>query len=67
MILTVAVPLTGVKVIVTNDVHYLTKEMRTIHSNYLKSQNAERETDAFYHSTYLMSLEEKREYLSYLL
>ena len=56
----------NVKVIMTNDVHYLTSEMRTIHSNYLKSQNAERETDTFYHSTHLMTLEEKREYLNYI-
>lgn len=56
----------GVKVILTNDVHYLTKEMRTIHSNYLKSQNAERETDSFYATTHLMTIEEKRSYLEYI-
>lgn len=56
----------GVKVIVTTDAHYLSKEDRIMHERYLKSQNAERETDAFYSSTYLMNIEELRTYFPYL-
>lgn len=56
----------GVKTIITTDAHYSTAEMREIHSNYLKSQNAERETETFYFTTHLMSIEEKRQYFDYL-
>lgn len=56
----------GLKAIVTTDSHYARKEKRFIHDNFLKSQNAERETDSFYSSTYLMSVEEIREYMQYL-
>lgn len=55
-----------IKAIVTTDAHYLKKEVKDIHSIYLKSQDAERETEQFYASCYLMSDEELRSYFPYL-
>ena len=57
---------TNTKVIVTTDSHYLKKEDREVHSIYLKSQSAERETDSFYSTTFLMDVEELRTYFPYL-
>lgn len=56
----------GVKVLVNTDAHYLSKDMKEIHSIYLKSQNAERETEQFYASAYLMDVEELRSYFPYI-
>lgn len=56
----------GVKVLINTDAHYLSKDMKEIHSIYLKSQNAERETEQFYASAYLMGVEELRSYFPYL-
>lgn len=56
----------NIKVVIDCDSHYLSKEMKEIHSIFLRSQDAERETEAFYASTYLMSVEELKEYFSYL-
>lgn len=56
----------GLKTIITTDAHYLSKDKKEIHSNYLKSQDAERETEAFYSSTYLMSCEELLSYFPYI-
>lgn len=56
----------GVEVIITTDAHYLSLEDKEIHTIYLKSQNAERETEEFYSSTYLMGVDELKEYFSYL-
>lgn len=55
----------NIKTIVTTDSHYLYKEDKKTHSDFLKSQNAERETDDFYKYTYLMSKEEIKEKLKY--
>lgn len=43
------------KVIATTDSHYLRPEDRQIHKSYLNSKEGEREVDAFYKNTYLMS------------
>lgn len=48
----------GVKIIVTTDAHYLTKEDRWIHKAYLNSKGGEREVDDFYAAAYLQSTEE---------
>lgn len=56
----------GVKVLINTDAHYPSLELREVHSIYLKSQQAERETEQFYSSTYLMSCEELREYFDYI-
>ncbi|GAA0092988.1 DNA polymerase III subunit alpha [Paraclostridium bifermentans] len=55
----------GIKAIVTTDAHYQRPEFKKTHSDYLKSQNAERETESFYSSTYIMTEAEIREYLYY--
>lgn len=52
--------------IITNDVHYLTKDKRKIHAAYLNSKNEEREVDDFYESTYFKTEKEMEERLSYL-
>ena len=56
----------GIKCIVATDAHYQRPEYRNTHAEFLKSQNAERETDSFYQSTYMMSVEEIKEYFEYL-
>lgn len=56
----------GIKVVINTDAHYLSKEINEIHSIYLKSQDAERETSQFYSSAYLMGVEELRSYFDYL-
>ena len=55
-----------VKVIVTTDAHYLKEEDREVHSIYLKSQNAEREVDSFYQTTFIMDYDNLRKYFDYL-
>ena len=54
---------TGAKAIVTTDSHYQTKEDREFHKAYLNSKEGDREVDAFYATTYLMSSEEIHEYM----
>ena len=54
---------TGTKAIVTTDSHYQTKEDREFHKAYLNSKEGDREVDAFYATTYLMSAEEIHEYM----
>ncbi len=54
------------KWIVTTDTHYLKKEDRLIHKAYLNSKDGDREIDDFYSSTYLQTIDEIRDYLSYL-
>lgn len=56
----------GIKAIVATDAHYARPEFKQTHTDFLKSQNAERETQDFYSSTYMMSVEEIREYFEYL-
>ena len=52
-----------VKLVVSTDAHYLTKEDRFVHKAYLNSKGGEREVDAFYEGTYLQSEEEAQEIL----
>lgn len=55
-----------VRCISTCDVHYLNKEHHDIHKAFLTSREADRgEGEDFYATTYMMSIEEKREYLDY--
>lgn len=56
----------GIKVVIDTDAHYESLEMKEIHSIYLRSQNAERETEQFYASAYLMGCEELRSYFDYI-
>lgn len=57
---------TGIKYVIATDGHYLTKNDRHAHRTYLQSRQAEREVDAFYSATYIMSEQEIREYMTYL-
>lgn len=50
--------------IVTTDSHYIKKSDARIHEAYLNAQNGEREVKSFYATTYMMSDEEIRSYLS---
>lgn len=55
-----------VKCIVTCDVHYLKKEHHDIHRAFLKSSDADRgEAEDFYETTWMMTPEQKYEYLNY--
>ena len=47
-----------VKFLINCDSHYLTKEDRAIHKNFLNSKNGEREVDAFYEYAYLQDDED---------
>ena len=47
-----------VKIIITTDAHYLTKEDRWVHKAYLNSKNGEREVDEFYEYAYLQTTDE---------
>lgn len=53
----------GFPYIITCDEHYLTKNDRSVHKAFLNSQDAEREVDEFYETTYLMGTEELESYL----
>jgi len=44
--------------IVTTDSHYIDKEDRPIHRNYLQSKQGDREVDEFYSSAYMMNIDE---------
>lgn len=56
----------NLKMVIANDVHYLRPEDREIHSAYLRSKEDERETDSFYAHTYLHTIEETFEKMSYI-
>lgn len=56
----------NLKWIVTNDIHYLKKEDRSIHQAYLNSKDEERETSDFYESCYFKTEYEMEDRLSYL-
>lgn len=51
--------------IISTDSHYLRAEDREIHKAYLASQPGEREVDAFYATTYLMTTEELEEHFDF--
>lgn len=55
-----------IKPIISTDAHYHRPETRATHTSFLKAQNAERETDAFYSSTYMMAVDEIKEYCTYI-
>ena len=56
----------GLKYIITTDSHYGRPEDAPIHEAFLNAQDGDREVKSFYASTYMMSDEEVREYLSYM-
>ena len=56
----------NLKLIITNDAHYATKEDMSIHGAYLNSKQDERETESFYAHTYLHTVDEIYEKMSYL-
>ena len=47
---------------ITNDVHYIKKEHRPIHASFLNSREGDRETDLFYKTCYMMTIEEMWDY-----
>ena len=55
----------NIKMVVGTDSHYLRPEDRPVHKAYLTSDDSEREVDAFYKFTYLMSGEEVKNLMSY--
>lgn len=55
----------GIKAIVATDAHYQRPENRFAHRVFLNSQNAEREVDSFYSSTFIMTIEEIKSMLPY--
>lgn len=56
----------GIKCVVTCDVHYLNKEHHDIHQAFLRSSDADRgETEDFYETTWMMNVEQKKEYFDY--
>ena len=56
----------GIKYIITNDAHYLRPEDAPIHEAFLNAQEGEREVRSFYATTYLMTDEELRGFISYM-
>jgi DNA polymerase-3 subunit alpha len=48
----------GLKRIITTDSHYLRPEDREIHHAFLNAKEGDRETDSFYHDTYMHSIDE---------
>lgn len=56
----------GIPWIITNDVHYLTRDRRSLHEIYLKSHEEEREAGDFYESTYFKTPDEMHQRLDYL-
>ena len=56
----------NIKAIISTDAHYHRPNTVGTHSIFLKAQNAERETESFYSSTYMMPVEEIREYCKYI-
>lgn len=57
---------TGIPCIVTTDTHYIKQEDRPIHAAFLNSKQGDRETADFYEATYMMSVGEIRDRMSYL-
>lgn len=55
----------GIKAIVATDAHYQRPEKRFAHRVFLNSQNAEREVDAFYSSTFIMTIDEIKSMMPY--
>lgn len=56
----------GLKCTMACDVHYLTHEQHDIHAAFLKSSEADRgESEDFYETTWMMDVEQKRQYFSY--
>lgn len=53
----------NIKAVVSNDAHYLKKELKIFHHYFLNSKDGDRETDDFYSSTYVMSEKEMIDYL----
>ena len=53
----------NIPMVVGTDAHYLTKEDRFVHKSYLNSKGGEREIDAFYEFTYVMTPAECHELL----
>lgn len=57
----------GIDYVITNDTHYLTAEDRKVHASFLNSRgNGDRETESYYRSCFLKSMEESLEFLDYL-
>lgn len=54
----------NIKITVGTDAHYLTEAERPVHKAYLNSKDGEREVDAFYEFSRLMSPDECRELLN---
>ena len=52
--------------IFTTDSHYLVKSDRELHKAFLNSKQGDREVDAFYSATYLMGMDEVKEYFNYI-
>lgn len=52
----------NVKLIITTDAHYLSKEQKQAHKIFLQSQQGDREVDSFYATTYLFTPAELRDY-----
>lgn len=53
----------NIPVVISLDAHYMKKEDESIHHAFLTSQEGDRETKAFYASTYMMSREEIHSYM----
>ncbi len=53
----------NIPVVISLDAHYLRKEDKEIHHAFLTAQEGERETEAFYSSTYMMNREEIHSYM----
>ena len=56
----------NIKAIITTDTHFTNKEDRLAHKIFLNSGDGDREVDDFYESCFLQSVEDIKEYLSYL-
>lgn len=53
----------NIPVQISLDAHYLKKDDKEIHKAFLTSQEGERETDDFYATTYMMNVDEIKEYM----
>lgn len=53
----------NIPTIITLDAHYLSKEEQPIHHAFLTAEQGDRETEAFYASTYMMNTEELEGYM----
>ena len=50
--------ITNIPIIITTDAHYINKEDRKIHREWLNNKQGDREVDSFYEATYIMADEE---------